>query len=500
MHFQKGMLSDLLINNYIRGVLLQPLNTNYLNRNLMRKILFLLAVFIVPFYLNAQKIKDKTIKITYNRCPLVGIDSSYKSYNLSVKTELEKVPTPEYTNMFISDLKKLEFRVKNSDINIEINYFSPKPCFGNLCYTFQASIPYVVTIKDDKGKVVYNTARNFFASTDFYNNLETAKHFLSNLEIEFWKSVLFETDNTFKLSIVYGKGKYDYTDLDSAVDTCDYAVSQYNKGKAAESQRALKKCINIWQKALTEKSLSNDQSRINKDIAVGLYVNILQVLPFANFDDKIEVYKDTVLSLVQNIKDKKNADLRRAINFAYDCKLRKEIKNGTKSLTLKDVELNPKIKLDTLKLQQNSNNIASELISFIPGYWYPIHVSKEFPGISQNESLTKNLIPGKKGLNLPMMMLPNGLVYNIDGSKQTKLFWTIKYDNASKRNILLVDMDKDLDPRSTAVAFRIDYLDKNILVVKGSTNLGDDTTEPVYIVYQRYLVPDLNFEYKAINF
>ncbi len=76
--------------------------------------------------------------------------------------------------------------------------------------------------------------------------------------------------------IISGKGKLNYSDLDTAVVRMKKAFDEItiHRGDVATAEQYLKDAIAIWEKALTESDPSNNKARINDDITAGIQYNI----------------------------------------------------------------------------------------------------------------------------------------------------------------------------------------------------------------------------------
>jgi hypothetical protein len=75
-------------------------------------------------------------------------------------------------------------------------------------------------------------------------------------------------------NIVSGKGKLDYSDLDTAVARMrDAAMIISTKKDIASAEPLINEAVTIWKKALEETDLVNKKARINEEISTGLQYN-----------------------------------------------------------------------------------------------------------------------------------------------------------------------------------------------------------------------------------
>jgi hypothetical protein len=357
-------------------------------------------------------------------------------------------------------------------------------------------------MKDKKGNSIYSEIRNYFGETNSPTgtDINSASFFRLADESTYLKSLFFIWKYSHKMVITYGKGKYDYTDLTNALENCQKAADLYENGQKNDAVALFKNCIQVWDKALNEKNLKDDQSRINETIATGLYANIIQVLPFVENFGRIDTVKESILNLIIDINDRKNKDFKEAIDFAMDCKLRHEIKTGKKSLDIETIETSSQLNFEDIKLQDYSGHNSIDFIDFLPGYWYTRYASHRFPGTSTNSDLTKNILSEMKGYEGAMQIFPDSLLsFDSKGKKPEKMFWIVKKNKVDNKFYIIIDRRKDFNIRSTATPFSIEYIDKNILVLKGDVYVKGDTTDPVYLIFERFTCPDNDMLYNFKN-
>jgi hypothetical protein len=78
----------------------------------MKKLSLFLLITLVTIQLSAQKAKDKNVSITYERWPLIGVDSAFKTYWASVKYNYPGAPGPT-SALNLKGVKKFTYDIGN---------------------------------------------------------------------------------------------------------------------------------------------------------------------------------------------------------------------------------------------------------------------------------------------------------------------------------------------------------------------------------------------------
>jgi hypothetical protein len=105
-----------------------------------------------------------------------------------------------------------------------------------------------------------------------------------------------------------------------------------------------------------------------------------------------------------------------------------------------------------------------------------------------------------KGYEGAMQIFPDSLLsFDSKGKKPEKMFWIVKKNKVDNKFYIIIDRRKDFNIRSTATPFSIEYIDKNILVLKGDVYVKGDTTDPVYLIFERFTCPDNDMLYNFKN-
>jgi len=112
------------------------------------------------------------------------------------------------------------------------------------------------------------------------------QRFLSELEIKWTRDALLDVKDYLNsvigkpsvytdFTILSGKGKLSYTDLDTALAKMTTAAETLSsKDDKLAAEPLINEAISIWQKALEESNITDKKARINEEITIGLYYNI----------------------------------------------------------------------------------------------------------------------------------------------------------------------------------------------------------------------------------
>lgn len=112
------------------------------------------------------------------------------------------------------------------------------------------------------------------------------QRFLSEMEINWTRDALLSVkDYLFSVKgkprvytdfkVVSGKGKLDYSDLDTAFVRMKTAAAILSSGESTPAAEPyIKEAISIWQKALEESNNTDKKARINEEITAGIFYNI----------------------------------------------------------------------------------------------------------------------------------------------------------------------------------------------------------------------------------
>ena len=126
------------------------------------------------------------------------------------------------------------------------------------------------------------------------------------------------TDETFELYFVKSKNE-SHNDILDAYNAATLGFKMLATNEA-QGKAELDKAIAIWKKALEESDLANKKARIDKDVTIAIYVNLLEAYFALRNTKEADVILQTLGRMDLSNRDKKQVE---AYQKAYlDLKLR----------------------------------------------------------------------------------------------------------------------------------------------------------------------------------
>ncbi|HUR11045.1 MAG TPA: leucine-rich repeat domain-containing protein, partial [Flavitalea sp.] len=137
------------------------------------------------------------------------------------------------------------------------------------------------------------------------------------------QSLCFYSPVTRKLSIASAAGKnFDYTALDAAQKVAINAFENIKKTSATTLLTSLEPAITTWKKELATFDMKQDNARINRSIATGLYANLALAYSYGWKLDSASVYAQKAQSLVKfSISENAKEDIAQLVS---DIQLRRD--------------------------------------------------------------------------------------------------------------------------------------------------------------------------------
>lgn len=164
-----------------------------------------------------------------------------------------------------------------------LSYIVAKDAKGNIVYAQQVS-----DSKPEEAKFGYDKCEYWVAdkmkkdwekqSAGFKNKIGTKVNYdLYNLAIELAKTNVYPSFRQEEIEVYTAKGRsFDYTTLDNTQETVIDIYKNIGKnGINADAYAKLNEAIKVWEKELQEVNLDDRKARISKDVALGLYENIM---------------------------------------------------------------------------------------------------------------------------------------------------------------------------------------------------------------------------------
>ena len=100
-------------------------------------------------------------------------------------------------------------------------------------------------------------------------------------------AALYFSEVQENVKVMTGKGKQDYSDLNTALETAIKGYEAYAKNSlSSEAGEKLRQAIAIWEKALTESNIGDKKARINGKVSYGLQANLATAYLYTGQLDK----------------------------------------------------------------------------------------------------------------------------------------------------------------------------------------------------------------------
>jgi hypothetical protein len=197
----------------------------------------------------------------------------------------------------------MSFRVSNA-INQEIYAAAPAE--------FTEFKTYKSTAAKTQPSTDANAAIKSMEDKCLQENLKAINHMVND-------RIGFErTNETFELYYVKSKNE-SHNDLLDAFNTATLGFKMLATNEA-QGKTELDKAIDIWKKALEESDLENKKARIDKDVTIAIYVNLLEAYFALRNTNEADVILQTLGRMDLSNRDKKQVE---AYQKAYlDLKLR----------------------------------------------------------------------------------------------------------------------------------------------------------------------------------
>jgi hypothetical protein len=197
----------------------------------------------------------------------------------------------------------MSFRVSNS-LNQEIYAASPAE--------FTEFKTYKSTASKTQPSMDANAAVKAMEDKCLQENLKAINHMVND-------RIGFErTDETFELYFVKSKNE-SHNDILDAYNAATLGFKMLATNEA-QGKAELDKAITIWKKALEESDLENKKARIDKDVTIAIYVNLLEAYFALRNTKEADVILQTLGRMDLSNRDKKQVE---AYQKAYlDLKLR----------------------------------------------------------------------------------------------------------------------------------------------------------------------------------
>jgi hypothetical protein len=197
----------------------------------------------------------------------------------------------------------MSFRVSNA-LNQEIYAASPAE--------FTEFKTYKSTASKTQPSMDANAAVKAMEDKCLQENLKAINHMVND-------RIGFErTDETFELYFVKSKNE-SHNDILDAYNAATLGFKMLATNEA-QGKAELDKAITIWKKALEESDLENKKARIDKDVTIAIYVNLLEAYFALRNTKEADVILQTLGRMDLSNRDKKQVE---AYQKAYlDLKLR----------------------------------------------------------------------------------------------------------------------------------------------------------------------------------
>ncbi|MGZ2369049.1 hypothetical protein ACXR6G_04640 [Ancylomarina sp. YFZ004] len=448
----------------------------------MKKISLLIMTVVLGLNLNAQKVKKEKYMFPFQQYPLINLPSELTNYSSeTVRLKFfskENVSQGEYS---ITGKIYPMNRLKGKWGKPLESYLFMNETSINL------SQPFKITLKDKNDKIIYYRIFNYLEENSierFTSKIEDSHKMSKYGKASLQLSRLFEKRmNEIKVQLFYIAKSENHSDINKAYQLCLDAISASKNSEIEKTQTLLNQAIEIWEEALKEAQLTNKKARINKKTAVGIYKNLIQILPFVNrFDDALALcstYENTFNGLSYNYARQKRLMIER-----FRLNNRSKLNEGY--FKFSEIELEDIKKPTQLNDELFCINNSKEITDMITGSWRLFYESFKLPQDIEKEKLDRN----------PNSTCDDELIIHLDqggnnliqtGSWETDCeqkfddftpFWKIlKRDNGIY--YLCFSMDKDGFENPDNI-FKILHMTQDRLVVEGLTYPdGDTTTESI---------------------
>ncbi|TCO07906.1 hypothetical protein [Natronoflexus pectinivorans] len=246
----------------------------------MKSKILLLLVFLIGYNtIESQRVRSEIIQVKKRNSAFIPLPleaKTFSSNNVYLQIHgLERVNSD-------ADLRivgKMFPAYRHSEWAIGSNVYLTRTRSEDILF----SQPVELTITDRDGQILYYRVFNYFkftrdseTSPNVYMESDMFAYNGISEHLSYMFSPLYEPE--FRTRLHYIHRSDDHDDLNHAYNIAMEAVEKYNDGNTEPALKLFYEAIDIWQNALKEADLNNRRSRINRNIAEGVYRNLMQVL------------------------------------------------------------------------------------------------------------------------------------------------------------------------------------------------------------------------------